>query len=276
MKLVILILAGGYVLVSAIAFFLQARLVYMPDRVEAGTPDDAGMEYRDVFFSSGGKELHGWFVTSPGARYTMLYCHGNAGNISWRVELIRAFVERGLNVFIFDYRGFGKSGGKPGEKETYEDAHAAWDYLTREEGIDGKDIILFGRSLGSAIAIELATTVSPRGIILESPFISMPELAGRAYPLLPARFLCRYRYNSWNRVLEVDCPKLFAHSLDDDLVPYGMGKRLYNRAQRPKMWTRANGDHNAIYLVPGSRYESVFRDFIASLDQPRIGRGVDG
>jgi fermentation-respiration switch protein FrsA (DUF1100 family) len=276
MKLIILILAGGYALVAVVAYFMQARLVYLPDRTQAGTPADAGMEYRDAFFTSGGKTLHGWFVTSPGARYTMLYCHGNAGNITWRVELVRAFVERGLNVFIFDYRGYGRSEGKPGEKETYEDAHAAWDYLVREEGIDGKDIILFGRSLGSAVAIELATTVSPRGSILESPFISMPELAARAYPFLPARLLCRFRYNSWNRVREMDCPKLFVHSLDDDLVPYGMGKRLYNRAPRPKMWSRANGDHNSIYLVKGSRYEAVFHDFIASLDQPRIGRVTPG
>ena len=269
MKLIILIAFGGYALVCAIAFFLQARLVYFPNDEEADTPADVGMEYDDVYFDDGRKRLHGWFVPARNARYTMLYFHGNAGNITHRVELIRALVERGLSVFIFDYAGYGKSEGRPGESETYSNARAAWDYLTGERGIDEKNIILFGRSLGSAIAIELATAVSPRALVLESSFTSMPELGARAYPFLPVRLLSRIRYNSLARIRELRMPKVFVHSLEDDLVPYGMGKRLYNHAPRPKVWVRVNGDHNSLYLVPGSRYEEAFVAFVASLEEPR-------
>ncbi|MCH7548341.1 MAG: alpha/beta hydrolase [Candidatus Krumholzibacteriota bacterium] len=273
MKLIFLIAFGGYALVCAIVFLIQARLVYFPNDEEAGTPADAGMEYRDVYFDAGRHQLHGWFVPAQNARYTLLYCHGNAGNITHRVELVRAFVERGLSVFIFDYSGYGKSEGRVGEAETYRSAHAAWDYLTGDAGIDEQSIIIFGRSLGSAVAIELATQVSPRALILESSFTSLPDLGARAYPFLPVRLLSRFRYNSIDRIQDIRVPKLFVHSLDDDLVPLGMGKRLYRHASRPKVWTRAQGDHNAIYLVAGSRYEETLREFIASLGQP--GRIVD-
>ena len=164
-----------------------------------------------------------------------------------------------------------------GEKETYRSARAAWDYLTVDRGIDERDIILFGRSLGSAVAIELSTHVLPRALILESSFTSLPEIGARSYPFLPVRLLARIRYNSMDRIQEVRVPKLFVHSLDDDLIPLGMGKRLYNRAPRPKVWARAHGDHNAVYLTNGSRYDATFREFIKSLDEPRHAAiaGVD-
>jgi fermentation-respiration switch protein FrsA (DUF1100 family) len=268
MKVIILVLLGGYVLLCAVAYFVQARLVYFPADDADASPADAGMAFRDVYFGAKPR-LHGWMVPAPGARYTLLYCHGNAGNITHRVELVRAFVERGVSVFIFDYAGYGKSEGKPGERMTYENAHAAWEYLTDEEGIAPANIILFGRSLGSAVAIELATQVDARALIVESAFTSLTELGARAYPFLPVRYLARFRYNSMARIRDVRVPKLFVHSLDDDLIPFGMGKRLYNRAPRPKLWSRASGDHNALYLVPGSRYEAAFNELMEFLDDPR-------
>jgi hypothetical protein len=275
MKMTILILAVAYVLVCLAAYLFQSRLVYFPSRARGGTPDKVGLGYRDVTFATAsGRSLHGWMVPAPGGVYTLLYCHGNAGNIHDRLESIRQFVEMGLSVFIFDYGGYGRSAGRPGETQTYEDAAAAWDHLTREEGVAPERIVVFGRSLGGAVAIELAarTRPGPGGLIVESCFTSLPDLGARAYPWLPVRFLCRYRYNNWRRIREVDAPKLFIHSLDDEVVPYGMGKRLYNHAARPKQFLRIRGGHNDGFLVSDAQYSDGVRAFIATLDQPRVHR----
>jgi len=272
MKLVLALISFVYVAVCLVAYLLQSRFVYFPDREEAGTPADIGLEFEDVEFASAtGTRLHGWHIPTPGARYTVLYCHGNAGNISHRLESIRSFVERGLSVFIFDYSGYGRSAGRPSEKATYADALGAWDWLTRVGGVERDAIIVFGRSLGTAVAIELATEVGPRGIILESPFTSAVELGARAFWWLPVRFLSRIRYNSMGKIAAVNGPKLFVHSLEDEVVPYGMGKRLYNRATRPKVWVKARGGHNDVYLLRGSAYDQALREFIASLGETRGG-----
>lgn len=275
MKLILALISFLYVTVCLVAYLVQSRFVYFPDREEAGTPADAGLEFEDVTFeSAGGTRLHGWYVPAPGARYTLLYCHGNAGNISHRVESIRAFVDRGLSVFIFDYAGYGRSAGRPSERATYADALGAWDWLTRTAGVERDTVVLYGRSLGTAVAIELATEVDTRGLILVSPFTSAVELGARTFWWLPVRFLSRFRYNSMGKIAAVKEPKLFVHSLDDEVVPYGMGKRLYNRATRPKMWVKARGGHNDVYLTAGSTYEEALERFLAALDEPRGVRSI--
>jgi fermentation-respiration switch protein FrsA (DUF1100 family) len=270
MKLILALISFVYVTVCLVAYLLQSRFVYFPDREEAGTPADVGLDFEEVTFASAsGTRLHGWYVSVPGARYTLLYCHGNAGNISHRLESIRRFADRGLSVFIFDYSGYGKSAGRPSERATYADALGAWDWLTRTAGVKRDGVILFGRSLGTAVAIDLATEVQARGLILESPFTSAVELGARAFWWLPVRFLARIRYNSMGKIAAVKEPKLFVHSLQDEVVPYGMGKRLYNRAPRPKMWVKAQGGHNDVYLEPGSAYDEALDRFLAGLDEPR-------
>jgi len=272
MKLVLAILSFVYVSLCLVAYLLQSRFVYFPDREQAGTPADVGLEFEDVEFQSlRGTALHGWHVRAPGARYTILYCHGNAGNISHRLESIRRFVDRGLSVFIFDYAGYGRSEGRPSERATYADVRGAWLWLTETAGLAPDEIILFGRSLGTAVAIDLATEVEPRALILESPFTSAVELGARAYWWLPVRFISRIRYDSMAKIPGIRTPKLFVHSLEDEVVPLGMGKRLYNRAMRPKMWVRARGGHNDVYLTPGSAYEGALEQFLAALDEPRGG-----
>ena len=272
MKLVLAILSFIYVGLCLAAYLLQSRFVYFPDREHAGTPADVGLEFQDVEFPSArGTALHGWYVPAPDARYTILYCHGNAGNISHRLESIRRFVDRGLSVFIFDYSGYGRSAGRPSERATYDDAWGAWTWLTNTAGVAPDNVILFGRSLGTAVAIDLATEASPRALILESPFTSAVELGARSFWWLPVRFLARIRYNSMSKITAVRVPKLFVHSLEDEVVPYGMGKRLYNRATRPKMWVKAKGGHNDVYLLPGSAYEEALGQFLDALDEPRGG-----
>lgn len=267
MKLAIIIILGGYALVCLLALLLHRRIVFQPTREVGATPDDVGLTFRNVeFVGLGGRRLHGWYVPAENAHFTLLYCHGNAGNIGHRVEAVRAFVQRGLSVFVFDYAGYGRSEGKPSEAGTYADARAAYDHLVETEGLRPERIILFGRSMGTAVAIELATRVRHAAVILEASFTSARELGASMYPWLPMRFLVRVRYDAQSRVADVSSPKLFVHSLEDEMVPFGMGRRLYNRANRPKTLVRVRGGHNDVYLQPGSEYERVLEAFLEELE----------
>jgi len=270
MKLAIVIILGGYALVCLLALFLHRRIVFQPTRRIGTTPADIGLAFRDVQFTgTGGRRLHGWYVPAENAHFTLLYCHGNAGNIGHRVESIRAFVQRGLSVFIFDYGGYGQSQGKPSEAGTYADARAAYDHLVETEGLRPERIILFGRSLGTAVAVELATRVRHAALIMESSFTSAREVGARMYPWLPMRYLVRVSYDAQSRISDVSSPKLFVHSLEDEMVPFGMGRRLYNRANRPKTLVKVRGGHNDVYLLPGSEYERALETFLAELAEER-------
>jgi len=267
MKLAIAIILGGYALVCLLAFFLQRRMVFQPSRHIDATPDSVGLAFRGVEFAGpGGRRLHGWYVPAANAQFTLLYCHGNAGNIGHRLDAISAFVHRGLSVFIFDYAGYGRSRGRPSEAGTYADARAAYDHLVRREALPADRIILFGRSLGTAVAIELATHVRHAALIVESPFTSARELGARMYPWLPMRYLLRFSYDSASRIGQVSGPKLFVHSLEDEVVPFGMGRRLYNRAGSPKTFVKVRGSHNDVYLLPDSDYERALESLLEELE----------
>jgi len=181
--------AGGfYVFILLYFSVFQSRLVFFPSREVITTPGAAGLEYEDVYFkSTDGQELHGWFIPADNPRGVLLFCHGNAGNISGRIESVSLFHNLGLSVFIFDYRGYGHSRGKPSEKGTYLDAEAAWDYLTALKKIDPEKIIIFGRSLGGAVAAWLANERTPGGAIIESTFTSIKDAGSEMYPYLPVR-----------------------------------------------------------------------------------------
>lgn len=268
MKIVLFILLAAYVAVCVFARVFQRLFVYAPSRDIERTPADAGLRYDEVtFYTRSGRELHGWMVPAEGALFTVLYCHGNAGNVSHRVGEIERLCARGLSVFAFDYAGYGKSPGRPSETNTYEDAHAAWEFLVRDRGVPPERIVVLGRSLGTAVAVELATRVEPAGLILISPFTSGVEMGARRYPWLPVRLIARYRYDTASRIGRVRAPKLFVHSIDDEVVPYGMGRRLYARAPEPKRWVRVHGAHGVPYLEPGSEYDVALREFIGELEK---------
>jgi len=267
MKEFILALAGVYVLILIAVYLFQGRLVFFPDRAMVGDPGGAGLDYEEVWLRSGGKRIHGWFIPAEAPRATVLFFHGNAGNISHRMDSIKLFHDLRLSVFIFDYRGYGRSEGKPGERATYHDARAAWDYLVEERGVRPDQIVLFGRSLGGALAIELATVTDPMALIVESCFTSAADMGARVYPWLPIRLVRRIRYNSLNRVGEIDAPKLFVHSIDDEVVPFGMGKRLYGRAQPPKQFLKIRGGHQDGFLVSGRLYTDTIAEFLGSVEE---------
>jgi len=195
-----------------------------------------------------------------------LFLHGNAGNISHRLESLRVFNELGLNVLIIDYSGFGQSGGTPGERQTYADARLAWQYLTGTRGVAPERIVIFGRSLGGGVATWLATQERPGGLILESTFTSVPALASKYYPMFPMRWLARIRYDNASRLPTVRSPVLIVHSRDDELVPFAHGRELFRLAREPKSFLEMRGDHNAGFMLSGQSYRAGLARFIAGLD----------
>ena len=247
---------------------LDSHFIYFPDRVLVGTPADIGLEYEDVFFrASDGVQLHGWFV--PGeSGVTLLWFHGNAGNISHRLENISMLHHRvGISIFIFDYRGYGQSSGKVSEEGTYLDAEAAIDYLrSRDNAAVGQELVLFGRSLGCAVAVEMAVRHKVRGVILESPFASIRDMAHRAYPFLPSGVLIRMvraRYDSISKIGSVHSPLMVLHGDRDDIVPIDTGRELFGAANGPKRFYVIEGAaHNDTYVIGGDRYLEALKAFI--------------
>ncbi len=193
---VVRIVVLSYIGLAAILTGCQSHFVYFPTEELDGSPEDFGMDYEDVYLETeDGLKLHSWFVPAKDARATVLISHGNAGNVSHRLFTLHMFNRMGLNSLIFDYRGYGQSEGKPSEEGTYLDAKAAWEYLTEQRLIPSEQIVLFGRSLGSAVAAHQATEDKPAALIVDSAFSSLPDMAADIYWFLPgARFFCRFDY----------------------------------------------------------------------------------
>jgi len=262
----LLSLAGIYLLLSIVLYLMQNRMVFlanMPGRALTATPADAGFAYQDVSITtSKGVRLHGWFIPVEQAKATVLFLHGNAGNISHRLDSIAIFRELGLDVFIIDYRGYGQSEGKPSETGTYLDARAAWEYLVVERQIAPDKIVIFGRSLGGAVASWLAAETAPGAVILESTFTSAPDMAYRLYPFLPVRLLTRLKYPVKENVKRLSSPLLVIHSKQDEIIPYDMGESVFAAAPEPKQMLALTGDHNGGFMMNRDQYQAVIGRFL--------------
>jgi uncharacterized protein len=252
---ILLLAAGGYLIILLLMFLFQAAFIYFPTKNLVATPLDRGLEYEDVhLFTEDGLRLHGWYIPAEDARGTLLFFHGNAGNISGRLESITIFNELQLNVMIFDYRGYGRSEGKPSEEGTYKDAIAAWRYLTDVQDKNPRDIILFGRSLGGGVAAWLASEVDAGGVILESTFISAVDLAAEIYPFIPVRWLMTIRYPVIDYLEDIRVPVMIVHGKDDEVIPWHHGKQLYEAAAEPKYKLELQGGHNEGFILTGRNY----------------------
>ncbi|MFZ5771696.1 MAG: alpha/beta hydrolase [Thermodesulfobacteriota bacterium] len=258
-----LLFAGIYLLFGATLFVNQSRFVYFPDPAIFSTPEKLGLKFRSLTFTTADHvKLAAWFIPAAEAKGVILFCHGNAGNISHRLETIDIFHRLGYATFIFDYRGYGQSEGTPSEAGTYRDVEAAWDYLVKQENIDPGQIIVFGRSLGGSIAAWLCSRKTPRACILESTFTSARDMAAAMYPLLLGRLLCRFHYDTEAAVAKITCPLLIIHSPDDDIVPFSHGRRLFAAAREPKTFLQISGNHNAGFLLSGDHYKKGLEDFL--------------
>jgi hypothetical protein len=252
-----------YALLLGLLLLFQNKLIYMPSRQMDCTPEAWGMAYEDVYLTTeDGVRIHGWYIPCDGAQKSLLFFHGNAGNISHRQGSIAVFHQLGVNVLAIDYRGYGKSQGKPSEAGTYQDASAAWAYLVNEKGVSTEDIISHGRSLGGAIAVWLASERQVGSLIIESSFTSVPELAKDLYPFIPTEKLIKYKYNSREKLNSVSCPVLTVHSREDDIIPYKHGESLYEAAQEPKTFLDIEGDHNYGFAQSGDIYFSGLKAFM--------------
>lgn len=252
-----------YVVVVLLLFAFQKRLIFHPHRGLPHDPGDLGLDYEETTFTTeDGAALHGWYVPATESRGTVLFFHGNAGNIADRMDTILQLHRLGLNLLIFDYRGYGRSEGTPSEDGLYQDARAAYDYLKEERRVEADRLIIMGRSLGGAVAAWLAAHARCRLVILESTFTSAPEVAADIYPLLPARYMIRYRFPVQKWVDQIRVPLLIAHSENDKLIPYTHGQKLYHTAHAPKKFLELQGEHATATHDSGEKYEREIDKFL--------------
>ena len=254
------------VLVGAFYFFypkIENFFIFFPQRPFDFAPESFGLAYEDAYFTTDdGKKLHGWFFRAEKSQPVILHFHGNAGNISHRLDLVQPYLRKGLSVFLFDYRGFGRSEGRPSEKGLYLDGMAAYDYLVQIKGILPGNMVLHGHSIGAAVAVEVALKRSVRSVILESAFTSTKDMARTMAlfalfsPVFPAH------YNNLEKVPRLRVPKLVIHGERDEIVPFAMGQKLFEAATDPKFFYPVkDAGHNDVFVVGGEKYLEVFAEF---------------
>jgi fermentation-respiration switch protein FrsA (DUF1100 family) len=237
-----------YLAFTATVYIAQDRLLFLPElprREIQATPTQRGLDYQALWLRiADGETLHAWLIPAPERRGTVLFFHGNAGNISHRLNSIALFHGLGLEVLILDYRGYGQSTGTPSEAGLCRDAEAAWRYLTQTLGRAPGGIIVFGRSLGGAVAAWLAERTRPGALIIESTFTSLPDLVAQRYPWLPARLLARMRFDTRDALTRVNSPVLVIHSRDDEIIPYAQARSNLEAIPGPKRFLELQSGHN--------------------------------
>lgn len=265
--LVLLIAAVSvYSLICIYLFLAQKRLIHIPTGELIGDPLEHGMDFEEIVLATADDaRLHGWFVPHSDSKYTVWMFAGNAGNMSYMLDAIRLIHDLKLSVFIYDYRGFGNSTGNMTEQAMYSDTEAVWDYLTQTRQIPHDRIILHGRSLGTAMASWIAAKTEPAGLIIESGFTSIDDMAADLYKLFPTKLLLRWNYNNLERISKVRSPILIIHSPDDELTPYSHALQLLETASDNTDFLQISGDHLNGFLTSGDVYTDGIAAFVDQL-----------
>ena len=265
---IILILIGAGIIFYPL---IENAIVFHPDSHLDDSPAHWGLSYKDIqFLTPDGLSLHGWFFPLSEEAPVLIFCHGNAGNISHRIENVKLLVNKGISVFLFSYRGYGKSSGRPSEKGIYIDGIAAYDYLVKIEKISPDRIAIFGRSLGGSVAIEVALKRKTICLIIESTFTSMKDMAKTIPPFFILSPFLPLHYNNISKIANVSVPTLILHGEDDDIVPFSMGKELFEKALEPKSFLPIQGaGHNDTYVIGGEDYLDAIVNFIFPLTNIR-------
>ena len=257
--------AIAYAAVLVLVYVFQSRLVYYPEvgREVAVTPQSYGLPFDPVEIrTSDGETLSAWWVPVADARGTVLIFHGNAGNISHRLDYLLMFNRLRYSTLIVDYRGYGRSTGRPSEEGTYRDAEAAWDYLHGARRVQPRDTVIAGESLGGAVATWLAARIEPRAVLLFSTFTSVTDLGAEIYWFLPVRLMSRIGYDNLANVKRIRAPVFIAHSRDDDVVPFAHGKKLFEAAGEPKSFLEMRGGHNAGFIFARKEWVAELAAFL--------------
>ncbi len=245
-------------------FVFQDKLIFFPSPTLQSTPETVSLAYEDVYLNStDGNKIHGWYVPHENAKGHILFFHGNAGNVSHRIETLRIFHEIGLATLIIDYQGYGLSEGKPSEQNSYDDALAAWNYFIEERKIKPDTIIIHGRSLGGGVASWLASEKDHALLILESTFRSTVEMGKEIYPFLPISLISTTRFEIEKRIGNIQSPLMIIHSQQDNTVPFHHAEHLFRLAKQPKEFVEISGEHNGGFLLNETMYKQSLEDFIS-------------
>jgi fermentation-respiration switch protein FrsA (DUF1100 family) len=267
--LVVVVLIYGAILVLLRVY--ESKLIYFPgpERTLVPPPTSLGLPVQRVEIpTEDGVTLVAWTIPAePASALWLLICHGNAGNLSQfdRTVHYAGLRQLGLNLLAFDYRGYGESGGAPSEAGLYRDADAAYRYLTKERGVSPERIIVFGHSLGSAVAVDLASRAPAAGLIVEGAFTSAFDRGQELYPYIPVRWIAASRFSSLEKIERVTVPKLFLHATEDEVIPLAHGRRLYEAAPAPKSFVELRGGHGDAFDVDSARYFGSIAKFLATL-----------
>lgn len=229
------------------------------------TPDARNMQYEEVWVEVGSERSHGWWLPLPEPRATVLFSHGSGRNISGYLDDVALFHELGVSVLLYDYGGYGLSTGEPSEERCYADARAFWDYLVNVQGIAPDTLILAGASMGSGVTCELATTVTPAAILLESAFTSVPDALWDTAPYFPTNWICRIQFRNIDKVPHFNCPVLVMHSKDDTVVPFDHSQRLYEQINAPKTFVEVQGAHYGGKFTSKENYRKALNIFFETM-----------
>jgi fermentation-respiration switch protein FrsA (DUF1100 family) len=262
---ILLPVAIAYTAVLVLVFLFQSSLVFYPGigREVAVTPAAYGLRFESVEIrTADGETLAAWWVPAENARGTVLFFHGNAGNISHRIDYLQMFNRLRHSTLIVDYRGYGRSTGAPSEEGTYRDAEAAWDHLRHARQAQPRDVVLAGESLGGAVATWLAVKAGPRAVVLLSTFTSVDDLGAQVYWFLPVRLLSRFGYDNLENLKRIRAPVFVAHSRDDDIVPYTHGRKLFEAANEPKAFLEMRGGHNDGFIFTRQEWVAQLSAFL--------------
>ena len=262
---ILAILAGIYLIVIGYLFFNQKQMVYYPYNKLTATPEDMGIKYENMEIKISETEtVHGWYIPSSdnSNKHVVLFCHGNAGNISNRLYTVQLFQTLDIPLLMFDYRGYGISKGEPSEENSYQDAQLCYKWLIKEKKYKEENIIVFGRSLGGGVGVELSLREKVKGLILESTFTSTGDLGNKLFPIFPIKWFLKYKYESISKIKDLGCPVLIIHSSEDDLIPYYMGRELFETATEPKEFFDIFGGHNDREYLENPEYIDNIKRFI--------------
>jgi uncharacterized protein len=263
---ILIILVGVYILISVLLYFAQPFITYFPSKKVSSTPAQIGLKFEHlILVTADNVHISAWYVPAANSEYTVIYCHGNGGNLSYYLDTVAFLNQLNLNCLIFDYRGYGDSEGKPSEEGTYLDAQAAYYWLVNEKGAAPFKIILFGWSLGASVAAHLATMVDCAALVLDGSFTSYVDIAQKHFFLLPVALFAKYNYNTLDSIKNVHCPVMITHSRDDEIAPFRFGRKLFEEAGEPKKFVETAGQHNDAFAENFGIYKKAWQEFLQSI-----------
>ncbi len=257
-----------YIFVCLWLFFRQDELLFQPGKWQPNSPcpRDMGLDFKEGFLRSGGEDICFWYLENPNAQMTVLLLHGNAGNLSDRIDLLNALYDFGLSIFVIDYRGYGKSTGIPTEEGLYQDARSAYDYMINALNINPEQIVIYGRSLGGAVAIDLvwSMAINKGKLIMDASFTSLGDISKRLYPFLPVGLLLKYKFDSIHKIKNIMIPVLFVYSKEDELIPLSMGQDLFEHcpSSMKDMVILKHGLHNDVFFEDKDSFFAALRNFL--------------